>query len=306
MNQRPPLNALRAFEAAARHLSFTRAAAELNVTPAAVGHQVRALEDHLGVQLFRRLNRSLLLTDAAQACLPDLREGFARLAVAVETIQVRDARGVLTATVAPSFAAKWLVPRLDRFRALHPDITVRIDTAMAEVDLGREGIDIGIRFGAGHYPGLRVERLMGEVLFAVCAPVLCKEPRALRQPADLREHTLLHIDGETADAAWPDWPTWMRAAGCGDVNATVGPRFTQSIMAVQAAIEGQGVVIAPLSVVADDLAAGRLTRPFDCVAGTETGFAWYVVSPEAIAGNPKVAAFRDWIMAETQASSVSP
>ena len=296
MRRLPPLNGLRAFEAAARRLSFTKAARELNVTPAAVGHQVKALEDYLGVQLFRRLNRALLLTDAGQACLPELREGFDRLAGAVESMRARDARGVLTVTVAPSLAAKWLVPRLDRFRAEHADITVRIDTAMEELDLAREGIDVGIRFGPGRYPGLRVDRMMGEQLFPVCSPALLDGPHPLLVPVDLRWHTLLHIDGETAVEAWPDWPMWLRAAGCGDIDAMSGPRFTQSIMAIQAAVEGQGIALGPSSIVGDDLAAGRLIKPFASTPGTPTAFAWYVVSPETVADNPKVAAFREWVL----------
>ncbi len=298
MNRLPPLNALRAFEAAARHLSFTRAAAELNVTPAAIGHQVRALEELLGIPLFRRMNRSLLLTDAAQACLPDLREGFARLGDAVETIRDSGSQGRLTVTVAPTLAAKWLVPRLDRFWTAHPEINLRIDTAMAELDLAREGVDIGIRFGDGYYPGLRVERLMGEMLFLVCAPALREGPRPLLAPADLRSHVLLHIEGETRDRSWPDWPSWLRAAGCAGIDAATGPRFSQTITAVQAAIDAQGVVIAPASTVNDDLEAGRLIKPFADIPGIPTEFAWYVVSPESSADNPKVVAFRDWVFAE--------
>ena len=298
MNRLPPLNALRAFEAAARHLSFTRAAAELNVTPAAIGHQVRALEELLGIPLFRRMNRSLLLTDAAQACLPELREGFARLAGAVETICASGSQGGLTVTVAPTFAAKWLVPRLDRFWTAHPEINLRIDTAMAELDLARAGVDMAIRFGDGRYPGLRVERLMGEMLFPVCAPALREGPRPLLVPADLRSHVLLHIEGETRDRSWPDWPSWLRAAGCTGIDAASGPRFSQTMTAVQAAIDGQGVVIAPASTVNDDLAAGRLIKPFVNIADIPTDFAWYVVSPKSSADNPKVVAFRDWVFAE--------
>lgn len=305
MNRLPPLNALRAFEAAARHLSFTRAAAELNVTPAAIGHQVRALEDRLAVQLFRRLNRSLLLTDAAQACLPELREGFARLAGAVETIRAGGSQGGLTVTAAPTFAAKWLVPRLDGFWTAHPEINLRIDTAMAELDLAREGVDMGIRFGDGRYPGLRAERLMGETLFPVCAPALREGPRPLLTPADLRGHVLLHIEGETRDPSWPDWQSWLRAAGCTGIDAATGPRFSQTITAVQAAIDAQGVVIAPATSVNDDLAAGRLVKPFADIADIPTEYAWYVVSPDSSADNPRVVAFRDWVFAEAAAQPPS-
>jgi LysR family glycine cleavage system transcriptional activator len=294
----PPLNSLRAFEAAARHLSFKEAAQELNVTPAAIGHQVKGLEDRLGIQLFRRLNRALLLTEDGQACLPELREGFAKLASAVETLRRRGTRSILTATVAPSLAAKWLIPRLHRFRAEYPEISVRLDTDLKELDLIRDGIDLGIRFGAGTYPGLRTDRLMGEELVPVCSPALMEGPTALRAPEDLRHHTLLHIEGETEDVSWADWPTWLRAADCSHVEATAGPRFSQSLMAVQAAIEGQGVALAPQSIVADDLAAGRLLKPFADLPGHPTAFAFYIVSPRHVANAPKVAAFRAWVMAE--------
>lgn len=294
----PPLNGLRAFEAAARHLSFKKAAEELNVTPAAVGHQVKGLEQFLGMQLFRRLNRALLLTEAGQACLPELREGFGKLASAVETIRARDTQSALTATVAPSFAAKWLIPRLHRFRSIWPEISVRIDTDLEELDLLRAGIDVGIRFGAGSYSGLRVDRLMGEELIPVCSPNLIKSSSSLQTPEGLGNQTLLHIEGETADASWADWSMWLRAAGCSHVDAISGPRFTQSIMAVQAAVAGQGVALAPYSIVADDLAAGRLVQLFTDIPGYPTNFAYYVVSPLEIADSPKVTAFREWIREE--------
>ncbi len=298
----PPLNALRAFEAAARHLSFTHAAAELNVTPAAVGHQVKALEDFLGLRLFRRLNRALLLTDAGQASLGELRDGFDTLGRAVERMRAGDARGMLTVTIAPSLAAKWLIPRLDRFRAAHPEITVRIDTAMPIIDLEREGVDVGIRFCAGDEPGLRSDRLFFEELFPVCSPKLLEGRRPVRTPADLRRHTLLHLDGETRDETWPDWRMWLAAAGCTEIDATPGPRFTQSIMLVQAAIAGHGVALGPRAIVADDLAAGRLVRPFGDAYGTRTAFAYYVVCPEASAVRAKVVAFREWVLAEARAA----
>jgi LysR family glycine cleavage system transcriptional activator len=299
----PPLNSLRAFDAAARHLSFKKAAQELNVTPAAIGHQVKGLEEYLGLQLFRRLNRALLLTEAGQACLPELKEGFDKLLGAVETLRARDPRSVLTATVAPSFAAKWLIPRLHRFRSDWPDISVRIDTDLEELDLVRAGVDLGIRFGAGIYPDLRVDRLMGEELNPVCSPALVKGRSSLRAPDDLCRYTLLHIEDETNDVTWADWSMWLRAAKCSAAEAAAGPRFTQSIMAVQAAIEGQGVALAPMSITADDLAAGRLVKPFADIPGTPTTFAYYVVSPREVADTPKVSAFREWLLAEAGGES---
>ncbi len=295
----PPLNALRAFEAAGRHLSFTKAAAELHVTPAAISQQLKTLEDSLGVQLFRRLNKALLLTDAGQACLPGLQAGFDRLAEAVKASRARDARRALTVSVAPSFGAKWLVPRLDRFRETHPGVDVRIDASHRLVDFVREDVDIGIRYGPGDYPGLRVDRLLTDEVFPVCSPRLRAGPHPLRIPDDLRWHTLLHVDLATGDPCCPDWRMWLLAAGVGDIDPTRGPQFSLSSMALQAAIEGHGVVLNSRVLVADDLVAGRLIKPFDL--SFPVSFAYYVVCPETTADQPRIAAFREWVMAEATA-----
>lgn len=292
----PPLNALRAFEAAARHLSLTKAAAELHVTPGAISQQVKTLEDYLGVQLFRRLNKALLLTEAGQASLPALRDAFDRLAQAVETLRARDAEQPLTVSVAPSFGAKWLVPRLDRFREAHPGINVRIDASNRLVDLVREGVDIGIRYGMGNYPGMRVDPLLSEEVFPVCAPRLLKGPHPLAVPADLRWHTLLHIDWVSGFETWPDWRMWLLSAGVSDIDPTHGPRFSHASMAIQAAIEGHGVTLGGSVLVEDDLAAGRLVKPFQ--VSCPVAFRYYLASPAAMANHPRVAAFREWIIAE--------
>ncbi len=294
----PSLSALRAFEAAARHLSFAKAADELHVTPAAISHRIKALEAELGVRLFRRLNRAVLLTEAAQRCLPGIRDGFERLAQAMESVRAGQRRGMVTVSVAPSLAAKWLVPRLDRFRARHPDIEVRIDASSQIVDLEAEGIDVGIRYGTGRYPGLKVDRLFAEEVTPVCAPALLKGPRGLRKPEDLRWHTLLHAGWSTPSEVIPDWRMWLLAAHVEGVDWTKGPSYGDYYLAFQAAIEGQGVALASPIVVATDLAAGRLAQPFElAVSG---GFAYYVVTPRASADAPKVAAFRDWLMAESK------
>ena len=298
MNRRlPPLNALRAFEAAARHLSISKAAAELSVTPAAVSHHVKALEEVLGIQLFHRLNRALMLTDAGQLFVPGLRDGFERLTQAVETVAAQREGGALTVSTGPSFAAKWLVPRLDRFRAAHPDTDLRIDATDRAVDFARENADIAIRYGAGDYPGLRAERLFTDVAFPVCSPGLCEGPPPLRTPADLCRHTLLHVDWATQPDTAPSWHMWLLAAGVTDIDASRGPRFSDDSMAVQAAIQGQGVALTSAVLVADDLAASRLCRPFDL--SLPMIFAYYVVPPETTAARPKVAAFFDWILEET-------
>lgn len=298
--QLPPLNALRAFEAAGRHLSLTRAAEELHVTPAAVSHQIKSLEDYLGVKLFRRLNRALLLTDAGQACLPGLRDGFERLAEAVEATRLQIARRALNVSVAPSFGAKWLVPRLDHFYADHPGTDVRIEASTRLVNPLREDIDLCIRYGRGDYPGLHVECLMADEVIPVCSPKLLNGPKPLRTPADLRHHTLLHADLPFKDG-YPDWRTWLAAAGETNLDVERGPRFTMASMAVQAAIAGQGVALAGRVLVEDDITGGRLVNPFE--VRFPVRFAYYVVCPEAIVNQPRVAAFREWLKAEAKLSA---
>jgi LysR family glycine cleavage system transcriptional activator len=297
--QLPPVNALRAFEAAARHLSVTKAAAELHVTPAAVSHQVKSLESWLGVQLFRRLNRRVLLTDAGQTCLRGLRDGFDLLAATVEKVRAQSSSGLLTVSVAPSFAGKWLVTRLDRFRRAHPEIDVRIDASNALTDFERDNVDIGIRYGRGGYPGLRSDRLLSESVFPVCSPKLMRGRHALRTPHDLAHHTLLHIDMPVMGETEPSWEMWLLAAGVRGVDWTRGPRFGISSMAIETAIAGQGVVLGSDVLCAADLSGGRLVKPFDVRLALDFGY--WVVSPEATAERPKVAAFRDWLLAEAAA-----
>lgn len=294
----PPLNGLRAFEAAARHLSLTKAAEELHVTPGAISQQVKALEQYLGVRLFRRMNRALLLTDVGQACLPGLREGFDRLAAAVESARRSDSQRPLTVSVAPSFAAKWLVPRLDHLRRAYPGIDVRVDASLRLSDFDREDVDVGIRYGGGDYPGLRVDRLLTEEIFPVCSPALLRGPHPLRQPADLRFHTLLHVDWAAHFESWPDWRMWLTTAGIYDIDAVRGPRFTQTGIALQAAIEGQGVALAGSVLVAHDLQTGRLIKPF--AQSMPTSFAYFLVCSPSAADLPRVATFRRWILAEAE------
>ena len=294
----PPLNSLRAFEAAARHLSFKKAAEELHVTPAAISQQVRQLEDHCGVELFRRLTRALRLTEAGQAALPPLRDGFDKLAEATDAMRAEGRAGVLTVSVAPSFGAKWLVPRLDRFRAAHPEYDVRIDASDALASFAGDGVDVALRYGRGHYRGLKAECVMAEVAFPVASPRLVAEGPPLRRPLDLRHHTLLHVQWKMEDDTLPNWRMWLKAAGVEGVDPERGPRFTIESMAVEAAIAGQGVALASGALVEADLAAGRLVRPFPPSGGEATAFSYYLVYPEARAGDPKVRAFRDWVRAE--------
>ncbi len=294
----PPLNSLRAFEASARHLSLKKAAEELHVTPAAVSHQVRALEEFIGAQLFRRLTRALRLTEAGQAALPLLREGFDKLAEAADAMRAEEQARVLTISVAPSFGAKWLIPRLDRFRAMHPEFDIRIDATDALVNFADDGVDVALRFGRGTYRNLRSVCLMPEVSVPVCSPRLLERDPPLRRPEDLRHHTLLHVQWRTEDDAAPSWRMWLRAAGIDGVDAGRGPRFSAEGMALEAAIAGQGVALASAALVEGDLKAGRLVRPFPPSASQATEFSYYLVYPEAKAGDPKVMAFRGWVLAE--------
>ncbi len=293
----PSLNALRAFEAVARHLSLTRAAEELHVTPAAVSHQIKALEADLGLPLLRRARREFFLTEAAQAGLPALREAFDLLGEAVERMRSERPDRLLTISVLPSFAVSWLVPRLSRFKAQHPEIDVRLDTTDRVVDLRREAIDLGIRFGAGDYPGLQVDRLLDEEIFPVCSPALLDGPHPLRTPEDLRHHTLLHVDWTPFIEETSDWKLWLMAAGLEQVvDVSRGPRFSHTNLALQAATHGQGVVIGSRALAEDDLAAGRLVRPFGM--SVPVNFCYFVVTTPAAARLPKVAAFKDWLLGE--------
>lgn len=298
----PPLNALRAFEAAARHHSFRTAAEELGVTPAAVGNQIRGLEARLGLPLFRRLNRSIELTPAGARLLPGLGEGFDRLAEAVATLGPAVEDRVLTVTVVPTLAARWLVPRLDGFRESKPEIVVRFDTAMHLVDLEREGVDLAIRFCAGPGQGrgqeLAGDRLFEEVVAPVCSPGLLEAGPPLARLDDLHRHRLLHLEGETEDAAWPSWPGLLRSAGLAAVDAGEGSTFSQSNTLIAAALAGQGLALVPLMCVLDSLAEGRLIRPFGGAHATTAGFAYYLLYPKARAEDRKIAAFRDWLLAE--------
>ena len=288
----PPLIAVRYFEAAARHLSFTKAAQELHVTHSAISHQIKALEDWLGVPLFRRLNRSIVLTEAGQTYVKPVREALEKLGDASRALLSREQSGTLTVSVIPSFAAKFLVPRLGGFRRAHPDIDVRISASDRLVDFAREDVDAAVRYGRGNWPGLRVDRLMRENLFPVCSPKLRRGPIPLKTPADLLQHTLMH------DSDWPEsmWVRWLAAAGVKAEKLKAALSFNYSSLMIQAAIDGLGVALAQEALVRDDLATGRLIRPFE--VDMPSDYAYYVVSPEATAERPKVAAFRTWLLTE--------
>lgn len=285
----PPLNGLRAFEAAARHMSFTDAAEELNVTQAAISHQVRGLELRLGLKLFVRRNRSLLLSEAGQAYLPAVRSAFDQLNEATEKLLQKDKGGHLTVTTTASFAMKWLVPRLGGFQRANTEIDVRISTGTGLVDFSREDVDIGIRYGRGQWPNLMAERLVAEDVMPVCAPALLKGPNGLKKPTDLKRFTLLHI-GNFPD----DWQVWLTAAGVKGVDASRGVSFDFALAAYQAAMDGLGVALGRNPLVEPDLKAGRLVVPFEFKRSSD--FAYYLVYPPEAIRRRKIKAFRDWIV----------
>lgn len=296
------LNALRAFEATARHGSFSLAAAELNVTPAAVGQLVRTLEDWLGAPLFHRGGSGrarLVLTEAAQRAMPDIRAGFDSLSLGLARLREVSANRVLTVTVSPAFAAKWLLPRLDRFQTAWPDIDVRLDTSLKLLDFAAQGIDIGVRYGRGAWPDLAAEMLMREEVYPVCSPVLIATGAPLRAVADLAGHTLIHDLSVDAAAGFMTWEAWLLAAGAADVPTARGLRINSSAAVLQAAIDGHGVALARSIMARDDLSAGRLVRLFPEIVAPSP-LAYYVVHRAECTALPKLAAFKAWLLAEAK------
>ncbi len=307
----PPLNALKAFEATARNLSVKKAAAELSVTPAAVSHQIKALEDHLGIQLFHRHNRALELTEAARAALPKLREGFDNLAQAVERLRVHKGGGMLMVSAAPSFAARWLMPRLHRFLEAHPEIDVRISARLRQASEGRREVaaeratvdtwladsDVAILYGHGDYPDFQVDKLLALTVTPICSPRLVTHPQhPLVRPADLKHHLLLHDDtGDLYDGV-SFWEVWLKAAGVEEVDLRRGPHFSHAVLAFEAAIEGHGVVATMPVLAESDLHSVRLVTPF--ALRVPLASAYYLVCSVEAAKRPAVAAFRKWLIEE--------
>ena len=297
MNRLPPLKSLQAFEAAGRHLSFSTAAKELNVTPGAISQQIRMLEEFLEIKLFKRMNRMIILTDAGQLFLPLISTGFEQFSEAVGQLQRTRSDGPLTITSAPSFVSKWLIPRLARFKALHPDIDVRIDTSDRLVDFMHEDIDVGIRFGNGVYPELETVLLFSFDLIPVCSPALMNQGNGLKKVSDLRNFTLLHSNYDELDDGWPDWAMWLKVVEAEDVDSSHGIFFNQSDLLFQAAMEGQGVALLA-SVMADpEIAAGNLVQPFSARLPVKLNY--HLVTSPRKARIPKVAAFRQWILEES-------
>ncbi|OCQ50762.1 Glycine cleavage system transcriptional activator [Photorhabdus australis subsp. thailandensis] len=287
----PPLNALRVFDAAARHLSFTKAAEELFVTQAAVSHQMKSLEDFLGLKLFRRRNRSLLLTEEGQSYYLDIKEIFTSINEATRKLQARSAKGALTVSLSPSFAIQWLVPRLSGFNLAYPGIDVRIQAVDREEDKLADDVDVAIFYGRGNWPGLRTDRLYAEYLLPVCSPSLLTGGNPLKTPADLARHTLLH------DSSRRDWQAYIRQLDMQQqINVQQGPIFSHSAMVIQAAVHGQGVALANNVMAQTEIDAGRLVCPFNDVLVSKNAF--YLVCHDSQAELGKIAAFRQWVLAQ--------
>lgn len=308
----PPLNALRAFEAAARHRSFKHAAEELFVTPAAISQQVKSLEEYLGVELFRRLTRAIELTPAAEAMLPKLREGFDCFAAGLAQARRAEERGRIAVAAPPNFVARWLMPRLRSFTSSYPQYDLRIIGTIraidnpeheAPVDAARADaeVQVSVRYGMGDYPGSVVDLLFRPSYVPVCSPKLLGRGPALRKPSDLRFHTLIHDDSSPGDEERPGWEEWLKHAGAKGVDASRGPRFSNASLVHEAAIDGVGVALALRPLVDSDIEEGRLIVPIE--RPVPTNFAYYLVTPVALAAHPAAATFRRWLTAQAEGQS---
>lgn len=295
------LNALRAFESAARHSSYVRAADELNVTPAAIGQLVRGLEEYLGLQLFHRAQSGtarLELTEQARAALPALQAGFDLLQSAMEGLKAHLSRATISVTVPPAFADKWLLGRVDRFQNQYPQYDLLVDTNGRIVDFNTERVDVGIRYGAGHWPGLVATRLLGDTFFPICSPALLQGDHPLNSVGQLRHHALIHDVSMRQEKRFPTWRSWLARAGVDphQINAGRGLQINDSAAVIQAVIAGGGVALGRSVLVADDLAAGRIVRPFGDAQAFD--FAYYIVGKEESLLAAPVMAFRDWLLAQ--------
>lgn len=297
------MNALRAYESAARHLSFSLAAQELNVTPGAISQQIKSLETYLDIRLFRRYNRQILLTEAGQLLLPRLTTAFRLMGEAVDALRNHEQSGQLTISAPPSFVSKWLIPRLANFNHDYPDIDVRIDSSSRLVDYAHEDIDVGIRFSAEEDNELDSTHLMSLQVIPVCNPRLLTQDKGLRQVADLKHQTLLHYDSPSQQT-WPDWAMWLATMNIDDVDASHGIYFNQPDMLIQAAIEGQGVALVATIFAENDIRQGRLVQPFDL--SMPIRFSYYLVTTRQKARRSKVQAFKQWIRQQISAENEKP
>ena len=285
----PPLNSLKCFEAAGRLLSFTRAAQELNVTQAAVSHQIKVIEEDLGVSLFIRYPRKLVLTEQGKALLPELIEAFDKISSAVGALRTGEQdNSMISVRLAPSFAAKWLSPKLKDFWFQYPKIDLCLFHSHPAVNFEQEQIDIAVTYGKGDWPGVVAERLLSLDFFPVCPPSFMDNDKPLSDINNLRYYTLLH------DANYECWNDWLKHAGVKDINANKGTTIDDTNVLIQAAVDGQGIALGSTTFVEDLLESGRLVRPFDI--SLSNNFAYYVVYPAAHLKNPAVKAFKDWLL----------
>ncbi len=290
----PPLNAVRAFDVAARHKSFTKAAKELFVTHGAVSRQIKNLEAFLGQDLFIRRPRELVLTSAGTAYALVVHQVLEQLAEATQVIKSETTREKLTVSVIPSFASRWLVPRLEVFNDRYPDWEILISASLNLVDLARDGIDLAIRFGRGSWPGLQADYLFSTDYIPVCAKSIMEGEHPLVKPEDLCHHKLLH------DYTRESWTTWLRLSGVKGIDVKKDPLFTDANITIQAAIEGRGVVLANRRLVLADLEAGRLVAPFTLSLSDDV--AYFTVYRKGTGDQPKIKAMRDWLLEEAQSS----
>ncbi len=284
----PPLNSLKAFEAAARNLSFTKAAEELFVTQAAISHQIKLLEEHLSMKLFMRRNRSLLLTEEGQSYYLDIKDIFVHLYEATERLLTRGAKGSISIALTPSFAIQWLIPRLSEFSALHPDIDVKIKAVDYDDNSLTDDVDVAIYYGLGNWQGVFTDKLYTEYLTPVCSPLLLTGDKGLTSLDDLVNHTLLH------DMSRNNWKEWIKVAQVKNVNVNQGPIFSHSSMVLQAAIHGQGIALGNSVLAKPEIESGRLVTPFNEVLVSKNAF--YLVCREAQVDSPKIVAFRNWLL----------
>jgi LysR family glycine cleavage system transcriptional activator len=295
MRRLPPLNALRAFEAAGRLGSMIAAADELSVTPAAISHQVKTLEEYLGVELFHRKVRAIELSETGAGLLPWLRDGFDSMAEGCNRLVDKRDNAPLVISSAPAFAGKWLMPNLADFNRLHPEITLRLDGTLSVIDFTRDNdVDAALRFGQGPYPGLHADLLSYESVVVVCSPALRDGDPPLVVPSDLKHHTLIHMDWFAAPGTQPDWSMWLKLANIDGIDSTKGPMVTSDSLAVDAAVNNVGVAMVSEFLIERELATGRLVKPFDLVLTSEFCY-WFVCPPDHLE-RPRVAAFRAWLL----------
>ena len=292
----PPLNSLRAFEASARLLSFTKAASELFVTQAAVSHQIKTLETHLGLKLFMRKSRSLLLTEEGQSYFLDIKEVFIALQKATEKLLANGAKGTITVCLQPSLAIQWLVPRLNDFNKLHPDIDVRIKADDRDEDTLADDVDIAFYYGRGNWTGVDAKKIMVGYLQAVCSPQLLKGPAENISMAELQQHTLIH------DSSRQAWQRWFKTLGVKNSKVDQGPIFSHSALVLQSAIHGQGVALINNILAQPEIDAGRLIVPFEQVLDNQDAF--YIACRENQIERARITPFKEWVIATVKAENV--